>query len=223
MTEYDLTNIDSDDLEDLLGKIETSFGIRFFDNELVDIITFGQLCEHIANKIEFNNVDDCTSQQAFYKLREAIFFTLNVEDKTILPSLRLADILPRKSRRTNINKLEDYLGFKLNILRPPNWLISTLTLMSLASIIGFFIQPQIGLLAILLSFVGFRLANRFENELELETIGDLSKRMTRENYLKSRRNPDTINKSEIEKILTEWFSNYFDIDKSKLTREATFV
>ncbi len=46
---------------------------------------------------------------------------------------------------------------------------------------------------------------------------------TRENYLKSRRNPNTFNKNEIEKVLTDWFSNDLDLDKSKLTRDAKFV
>ena len=47
--------------------------------------------------------------------------------------------------------------------------------------------------------------------------------MTRENYLKSRRNSKTFNKNEIEKVLTDWFSNDLDLDKSKLTRDAKFV
>ena len=46
--------------------------------------------------------------------------------------------------------------------------------------------------------------------------------MTRENYLKSRRKENTVNRKEIEKILTEWFSDEFDLEKSELTREAEF-
>lgn len=61
------------------------------------------------------------------------------------------------------------------------------------------------------------------NELDLQTVGQVAEKMTRENYLKSRRNPKTFNKNEIEKLLTEWFSNDLDLDKSKLTREAKFV
>ncbi len=44
--------------------------------------------------------------------------------------------------------------------------------------------------------------------------------MTRESYLKSIRNPSTFNKSKIEEILVDLFSNDLGIDKSKLTREA---
>ena len=47
--------------------------------------------------------------------------------------------------------------------------------------------------------------------------------LKRENYLKSRRNSKTFNKNEIEKALTNWFSDDLDLDKSKLTRDAKFV
>ena len=60
-TDYQLKNIDPED-EDLLVKVETSFDIKFISDELVPIKTFGQLCDHITNKIQHANSDDCTSQ-----------------------------------------------------------------------------------------------------------------------------------------------------------------
>lgn len=51
MTDYELKNIDSEEIEDLLVKVETSFDIKFGDTELIHITTFGQLCDHIADKI----------------------------------------------------------------------------------------------------------------------------------------------------------------------------
>ena len=61
------------------------------------------------------------------------------------------------------------------------------------------------------------------NELEVKTVGELAKKITRENYIKSRRNPKTFNKSEIEEILTDWVSNDLGIDKNKLERDTKFV
>ncbi|WP_294346281.1 hypothetical protein [uncultured Sphingobacterium sp.] len=54
----------------------------------------------------------------------------------------------------------------------------------------------------------------------LTCVGQVVKKMTRESYLKSIRNPSTFNKSKIEEILVDLFSNDLGIDKSKLTREA---
>lgn len=223
MTDYELKDIDSEDIGDLLVKVETSFDITFVGDELSHITTFGQLCDHITNKIQLDNSDDCTSQQAFYKLRDAISSTLQIDNKTISTDFPLSDLLPRQNRRSRTKKLEKYLGFKLNILRPPHWVTGSFIILLLASIVGLFFNWQIGLLGLTISIAGTWFANKIGNELDLQTVGQVAEKMTRENYLKSRRNPKTINKKEIEKVLTDWFSNYFDIDKSKLTKDAKFV
>ena len=44
--------------------------------------------------------------------------------------------------------------------------------------------------------------------------------MCRENYLQSRRNPKTFNRSEIEKVLIDWFSLHLSLERSKLTKDA---
>jgi hypothetical protein len=220
MTPYELTNIDSEDIEDLLVKVETSFGIEFVGDELVHITNFGQLCDHIVDKIQVDNSNGCTSQQAFYKIRDAMLSTLHIDKKTISTDFALVDLLPRKSRRLRIKKLEKHLGFKLNILRPPYWVTVTLVIIFFASIIGLYFMWQIGLSGLLLSIGGLWFANKIGNELDLQTVGQVAEKMTREYYLKSRRNPKTFNKNEIEKVLTDWFSKDLNLDKSKLTREA---
>lgn len=223
MTDYELKNIDPDDIRDLLVKVEKSFDIKFGDTELMQISTFGELCDHIASKIQLNNSDDCTSQQAFYKLRDTISTTLQIDNKTISTNYSLADLLPRQSRHSRTKKIEKELGFKLNILRPPHWVTGTLVVILLASLVGLFFNWQIGLLGLVVSIAGLWFANKIGNELDLQTVGQVAEKMKRENYLKSRRNPKTFNKKEIEKVLTDWFSNDLDVDKSKLTREAKFV
>jgi len=223
MIDHELKNIDPEDIEDLLVKVETSFDIKFVGDELVHITTFGQLCDHITNKIQLDNSDDCTSQQAFYKLRDAISSILQIYNKTISTNFPLADLLPRKSRRSRTKKMEKQLGFKLNILRPPHWVTGTLAILLLASLVGLFINWQIGLLGLAVSIVGLWFANKIGNVLDLQTVGQVAEKITRENYLKSRRNSKTFNKNEIEKVLTDWFSDDLDLDKSKLTREAKFV
>jgi hypothetical protein len=223
MTDYELKNIDPEDIEDLLVKVETSFDIKFVGDELVHITTFGQLCDHVANKIQLDNSNDCTSQQAFYKLRHAISTTFQIDNKTFSTEFSLTDFLPRQSRRSRTKKLENHLGFKLNILRPPHWVTGTLAIILLISLIGLFFNWQIGLSGLVFSFAGLWFSNRLGNELDLQTVGQVAEKMTRENYLKSRRNPKTFNKSEIEKVLTDWFSEAFDLEKNKLTRDTELV
>lgn len=223
MIDFELKNIDPDDISDLLIKVENSFNITFSDTELTHISMFGELCDHIANKIQLDHADDCTSQQAFYKLRDAISLILQIDKKTISTNHSLADFLPRKNRRLRTLKLEEQLGFKLNILRPPHWVTGTLSIISLASFVGLFLNWQIGLFGLVFSIAGFWLTSKIGNELDLQTVGQVAEKMTRENYLKSRRNSNTFNKKEIEKVLTEWFSYDLCLDKSELNRESKFI
>ena len=133
---YELKNIDAEDIEDLLIKVEKSFDIKFGEAELMHITTFGELCDHIANMIQLDNSDDCTTQQAFYKLRDAISSKFEIDKKTILTDFPLIDLFPKQNRRTMITELERYLEFKLNVLRPPYWVTTTLFVLLLVSFIG---------------------------------------------------------------------------------------
>lgn len=223
MTDYKLENMDTEDVEDLLIKIEKSFDIKFEDTELIHITTFGELCDHITSKIQLDNSDSCTTQQAFYKLRNAILATHNTNNKAITTDFPLNEILPRQNRRKKTAELENHLGFQLHILHPPHWITNALLILLLASFVGLFFKWHYGLLGLVFSIGGLWLANKIGNELNVKTVGQLAKKITRENYLKSRRNQKTFNKIEIEKVLTDWFSNDLGIDKNKLTREAKFV
>jgi hypothetical protein len=222
--DYELKNIDSDDFTDILVKIESSFDIKFIGDELYHIPNFGALCDHIANKIQLENSDDCTTQQAFYKLRAAIALTLEVDPKIISPSTPLSDLFSRKGRLTKIKRLRDDLAdFNLHLLEPSPWACSPFVALLLASFIGLFFNWQISLTALAFSFFGIWLAFKLGKEFNLETVGQVAEIMAREHYLKSRRNPTTFNKNEIEKLLIDLFSNDLGLDKSKLTREAKFV
>ena len=217
---YELYNIDPEEIEDVLVKVESSFDIKFENNELANSTTFGELCDHITSKIELENSDDCTSQQAFYKLRSAISSTLKLDGKIISLDTLLSDILPRKGRRLGIKQLENHLGFKLNILRPPHWAIASLLIIFLASLIGLYFNWQFGLLGLGFSISGFWVAHKIGNEFDVQTIRQVVEKMTRENYIKARRNASTFNKNEVEKALTDLFSADLDLEKSKLSREA---
>jgi hypothetical protein len=220
MAEFYLHNIDSEDIEDVLIKVEDSFEFRFEDNEMKHVKTFGQLCDHIANKFSQESAEDCTTQQAFYKLRKAIIETVHVDRNSITADTSLVDILPRNNRISVVKKLEENLVFKLSILSPPSFIIGFLLAMLIVSLITLFVVLPLGAIGLAISFAGFWLAKRTGKELKLKTVGEVAKKMTRENYLKSRRNPKTYNRKEIEKVLIDLFSENLGLDKSVLTREA---
>jgi len=214
------------EIEDInfhLVKVEKSFGIKFAKIENEHITTYGEFCDHIVNKMQLEHCEDCTTQQAFYKLRNAISHQYNINNKTISTEFPLIDLLPKQHRRKMTKELEKQLGFKLNILRPTHWVTMPLFILSLVSLVGLVFSWQIGLLGFAISIGGLFFVNRFGNKLEIQTVGEVAKKMAQENYLKSRRNPMTFNKNEIEKVLTDWVSRDLGLDRSKLTRDARFA
>ncbi|MBL4755072.1 MAG: acyl carrier protein [Flavobacteriales bacterium] len=219
----ELKDLDSEDIEDLLIKVEDSFGIRFADNELGHVRTFGELCDHIKDKIHLQKVEDCTSQQAFYKLRLAFCNALQIGKEEVTPNTFLFDLLPSPYRRTKIASLEENLGFKLSLLRPHYFITSTIAILAIASLVGLFFNWTVGLAGLAIAIGGGWLANKIGEELKVDTVGQLADKITQENYLKARRNPSTFNEKEINELLKDWFSNHLKLDKSKLSREAKLI
>jgi hypothetical protein len=216
--EIGLENVDPEDLEDLLKKTEESFSIKFEQNELAHVTTFGQLCDHIINKIKLEETDGCVSQQAFYKFQDILSAVLNLEKKNITPQTLLLEILPKTGRRKVVGELERRLGFKISILHPPNWIMFTFVIGLLISPFLFFWDWRFAVLGLTLSFAGLKIALEFGKELELKTVGQVVEKISWEHYLKSKRNQSTVNRKELEKLLTSWFKS--DLVLDKLDRES---
>ena len=222
MNDIELRNIDTEDIEHLLLKVEDSFDIKFAESELVYVRTFGEMCDHIRKKIQLDHVDNCTTQQAFYKLREEISEALSIDSDKIRPDTLITEILPRNVRKKRVKKIEQNLGFNIAILRPRKVVSGFLLVLILGSFITLFYKWQYGLTGLGLAIGGLWLAAKTGNEVDIKNMSELAEKMTRENYLKFRRNSESYNDNEIEMVLTDLFSLELGIDKSKLTREAKF-
>jgi hypothetical protein len=221
MAIHTLIDVEHQDIEDLLLEVEKSLDIKFAFNELAHIKTFGELCDHIKNKVELDDISDCTTQQAFYKVRQA-FVTLNNNNTNITPDTLLIDVLPKQTRISSVKQIESNLGFKIFILRPRHIISFSLAGALILSIIFLFINFKIGGLGLIVSLTGIYISRKTGKELHLKTVGELVKKIARENYLKSRRNPNTVNKLEFEKMLTEWFIDNLGLEPMLLTRESEF-
>src|SRR6476661_816379 len=106
MRNLELKNIDSDDLIDFLLEVEHSFDIKFVEAELINIKRFGELSDAIINKIALRDFESCTSQQAFYKLRQSLSKNLELDRNTISSGTLLAKLFPKFNRRKNVEKVE---------------------------------------------------------------------------------------------------------------------
>lgn len=212
--------IDPEDLEEVLEKIQGSLGIRFEQEELAHVNTYGELSNAIKAKINRDPSLDCSSQQAFYKLREALIRSLEVETKDISPATELKEIFPLNGRRVKVQNLEEHLGFELSLLRPSHFVTSTLGALLLVFFFQLFSHLLYGLIGLILTFTGLWVSQKNGKTLVVKNLKELSKKITREHYLQSRRNPDSYNEHEIDQILEDWFVSDLGVKRSALRKDA---
>lgn len=217
-----LDEYDSEEISETLPAIEKTFNIRFKNDDFLNVRTFGDFCEVVTTHMLQPHKEDCTSQQAFYKIRKAILITKDMDKNTILPESRLADIFPSANRRRQVNNFQRALGIRLNFLTYPGWLTATFLIGILLSCITFFFDWKIAVSGILLFISALYIAGKTGKDLELETVKDLTQKAVLEHYNTIRSAPHTINKKEIPGIIRDIFHAQLYIDKQVLTDDALF-
>lgn len=216
-------NVGSEDLEDVLKEIEKSLNIEFVNNELKDVKTFGHLCDAILAKINVPQKDDCTGQQAFYKLRNAITENMAIDKTDIKPETALKEVFLRGVQINKIRNIEKSLGFKLKILKVKRWIVLT-TLVGLAlSVVTIFVNLYYGLgFALILLALYFLILNKIR-DFKVNTLGEVVETMKQNNYFESRREQRTVNRKELVKVIEKYFIDNLATDLKELNRETVIV
>ncbi len=205
-----------EEINDSLPEIEKMFGIDLSDEDLKKVNTFSDLCDLIISKIQLAHIENCTSQQAFYKLRKEISELKLLEINKINPKTKLKLIFPITSRIHDIKKLEKRLGIKLSLLAPPKTISNFLFLSTFLFIIVLFINPKIGMIGLFSSFAFLFLAYKFGLVLQKKTMKELTESMVTQSYVEIRKTEKSVNKKELPKVLLDWFSENTLIEKEKL-------
>jgi acyl carrier protein len=214
-------NVDLLDICDVLTKIEKSFNIKLDNEGLENANTFKSLCDLVISKIDLEHEENCTTQHAFYMLRNAIASVNGINKCDVSTHTKLCKLFPKEERLISIAKIEDELGFRINLLKPKQWIVSMFAFTLIASGIFCFYNLFAGMAGLLISAAALKLAGKFGKEMHLKTVGDLACKISRESYSKVRRN-NTINKNEVEQKLRELFVSDLDLEPAMLTRRTTF-
>jgi hypothetical protein len=215
--------MDPEDIGDVLLKIERSFNIKFSDQDLKEVKTFGSLCDLVVSKVKQMQANSCTTKQAFYKLRNAINTKNTVDRAELKPQTKLCELFPRDNRIEVVADIENEMGFHMNLLQPKQWIIWAFSLILLASVAIGFYNNIAGFILGGVAVAGLVLAGKFGKELKVKTLGDLSEKIAREHYLKCRRDASTVNRAEVVNKVKELFADYLHVEPSVLTKEARFA
>ncbi|HMR91453.1 MAG TPA: acyl carrier protein [Chitinophagaceae bacterium] len=213
---------EDEDVFDIVIRLEKSFAIKFEKDAFTDIKTFGDLCDVIESYIRYDSKEDCTRQQAFYKIRTAISNTQQIDKKLITPDTRLVSLFPRHSRRRQVKLFQKQLGVNLKFLTYPGWLSLVLVGGLLASFIAFFFDWKIAVTGIAFFTIALNIADKLGKDLAIETVKELTVKATTEHYIAMRSTKLTVNRNEILDIIKDCFINELAINKEQLTRDAKF-
>ena len=219
--EIKLDNIDPEDFGDSLLKLEKSFGVKLADNSMKDAKTFGDICDIIESHINLTDKNDCTTQQAFYKVRKAIGLTQEFDEINIEPNTNLVDIFPRSNRRQKVKDFQQALGLPVDILTMKTWLALTIAAGFILSLIALFFSWQYAVLGLTFFTLFTWTVTKFSKELNVSTVRQLTEKISREHYSSARRQSGTVNKSEIVKTIQDVFIADHLLEREHLTRDAT--
>lgn len=217
-----LKDFEIEELEFMIPEIENMYNFKFEKDETYTVNTFEELCDLIIEKINLRNVESCTSQQTYYKLRNALIKNKIIEKEKLKTETELKTLFPRKNRKTLIEQVEKEMQFKFDIIKAPDFVTMPLFVIGIISFFLLFVFWKIGIVGIVISVFGLYLCKWFGNELKIKNVKELVEKITSENYLKVRTEKNTINRTELKKVLTYWFSENSGIEKEKL-KSATFV
>lgn len=221
MKEYLMEQDDFCILQDILTDFEKDYQISLNKEELSQIKSFEELLSLLVNKFDYEDVNDCTEQQAFYKLRKSII-ELNPNVKEIALDTELEDIFPESNRKSKLAKLKKSLGMKLEILEGSKVENFLLILGVLASMVYMFFSFNYGLLGLAISIYFLHIANRDGNSFSIKTVRDLVKYMVKRNYFKCRRNPLLMNKKEFREVVFNYFLDRMDLEEEELRTAVLF-
>lgn len=202
----------------LLPLLENSYNFRFKEDELSEVVNFEGLIDVILDRIDLDNDELCTSQIAFYELRQAIARTKIYDAQRLTPETSLEELLPAKGRRKQLKYLEQNLGYELRAISPNVILILILTFALIGSFIVLFYNLSIGLVGVLISLFFLRIVSIFGKTLNYITVRELIEDTLSVNYLRFRKGKNRINKKELRIELNKWFSRELDLTEDELNK-----
>jgi len=156
-----LTKYDGLDIDEVLISIEKSLRLNFNDEDFGDIRTYGDFETFVLSKINGEEMNDCTSQQAFYKLRKIISENFDINKGKIKLETKLDDIFPKKDRLKNIRLLEKKLAIKNKTLKLNIFQIASLFIVFISSFVFLFFNS---FYALIIFSIGMILSEKFQNQ-----------------------------------------------------------
>jgi hypothetical protein len=217
---HKLKDIELQDVEDTLGYLVKTFELNLEPNAFLKAKTFGDICQVFQNNIPYHNEESCTTQQAFYKIRNAIILSQKIDKDKIRPNTQINQIFPKSGRRKKIKDFQHALALPIDILSMKFWLALFIVGGFAISFIAFFFNWKLAIIGISTFIIFNWVAIKLRREVMSISVGELAMKITRDHYMQVRRNPNTVNRNEIVKVIQCSFIYNLDLNLTDLHKDA---
>jgi hypothetical protein len=141
-----------------------------------------------------------TSDMAFHKIKSAMVRANGKEAKSITLETALVDLFPASSRRAEMKKLSDELGFPLEVLKPNSALYGTFIFLFFACIpFGIGMDWFFSGIVMVVCAVAIFIMGKTGNHFRMKTVGQMADDLAWKNYLKKKRTLEPVNTDDIRK------------------------
>jgi len=123
------------DVKEVVGGVETAFGVKFQDADITNESTFDDLYNALAHQFGAGTSDRCLTSVVFWRLRRALMQVVDVPKSAIKPSIAMEALIPPFQRRRKWLALSEALGLRFPGLEYPSWCASVMLITSFAPIL----------------------------------------------------------------------------------------
>ena len=226
------------DAVELVMDVEETFEIEVTSDFAEQIVTVGDLFEHVKSQVQIAPAGTCLTAATFYKLRSGI--ELSGIETRFGPSTLLCDVLPKQNRRKFWAAISKNANLRLPDLVRPSWVVALNSVVLLCasllilawylindlSVVTFAVCFFGGLIALglFVSFVTRPLA--YEIGSKFKTFRDLSESALTLNLtaIKTEKGSrDSMGSNDIWVVLRALVVRNLGVDIDEVTPDARFV
>jgi len=215
--EETLRSCDHEDISDIMLTLADSFNIPV--NDMANVVTIGELTTLLQQYGNNHHTGGCTTQQAFYKVRNALNAVNTNNYVTIAPHTPLQTIIAGRGfkLRKKVKIFRQKLGINVDIMGRTYLAILINFSLGIAAFVYCFTSFKCAIILLAACIISSIVSTLFLVELSVKTAGELAKKLTEKHYLQARRHTGTINRQEINAIVQNIFRNRLALDKAALT------
>jgi len=188
-------------LAGVITKVNSSLNVNL-DVEDFKAANYSEssLQDILVSKVADELRGEWTTDMAFHKLRTAISKIRGTSPASITQDTELAQIFPKPGRKAQMKKLDEAMGFPLDILKPNSAVYGILIFLFFACIpfgIGmdwFFSGIAMLVIALLLFILG-----KTGSDFKMKTVGHLADHLAWKNYLKQKKGASAFSDDEIKR------------------------